>query len=182
MHVINVKLATEIFYFFGWTVPIGSRKSIFTYFHAFLLKRWCLLGCRRAEAWQRHSTWGRGGVGVAVPYFAFIVQFILPTTGRVLPRKATLVGTCPAHPFCYALTGRTMLYPGWKLRSKIRAPLLRYDFLSTLNFYQNVSFYLQQFVQHVDEVTGKKTKTEENRNERRAIAWERFVWFVLAVG
>ena len=91
-HVINVKLATEIFDLFGWTVPIGSRKSIFTYFRALLLKRWCLLGCRRAEAWRRPSTWGRGGVGVAVPYFAFIVQFILPTTGRVLPRKATLVG------------------------------------------------------------------------------------------
>ena len=119
-HVINVKLATEIFDLFEWAVPIGSRKSIFAYFRAFLLKRWCLLGYRRAEAWRRPSTWGEGRGGCCSTIFRIYSQFILPTTGPVLPRKATLVGTCPAHPFCYALTGRTRRYPGWKLRSEIR--------------------------------------------------------------
>ena len=56
---------------------------------------------------------GRGRVGVAVPYFAFIVQFILPTTGRVCPERQHWWGRAPRTHFATPLpAGRGVIRAG----------------------------------------------------------------------
>ena len=97
-HVINVKLATEIFDLFGWTVPIGSRKSIFTYFRAFLLKRWCLLGCRRAEAWRRPSTWGEGWGGCCSTIHRIYSPIYFADNRASFAQKGNFGGDVPRAP------------------------------------------------------------------------------------
>ena len=97
-HVINVKLATEIFYLFGWTVLIKSRKSIFTYFRTFLLKRWCLLGCRRAEVRRRPSTWGEGWGGCCSTIFRIYSPIYYADNRASFTQKGNIGGCVPRAP------------------------------------------------------------------------------------